>query len=157
MEDTLTILIGAYGAILSTVILIWQIQKERKENQGKIEILMTLGYPILNGDQQELTLIFTLTNKGKQSRIINTSPYIEFDQPSSIGNSLKPFNDYYDEDFFPLTLDRGTYKNFYFDGIAINEQMQPIDMVGVNKFRGVIVDTIGQKYQTSWLSIKQLL
>jgi hypothetical protein len=127
-KDTLTIILAKWGAVVSTVAIIWNIYNSLKD-KGKLKVDCYIGNQVISGTGliKERLLVWNITNVGKREIVI-----------SHIGGKLT------NSDFILTTRNSMPYK--LQPGEYIIEYSNDLSILNDAKLKLLVLDTLGNSY-----------
>jgi hypothetical protein len=157
METTL--ILAIYGAIISTIAIVWNIINSISQYKGKIRIELLWNYAFESGGTELIAKMqCRVVNIGRRSRYIQM-PRFECISPQKMHPEItgtmkllqgEPPNEYPKElkpgQVHSLEYNLNNYLEFVF------EQLDPND-----KLYFYVLDTHGKKYSSDYLKAKQLI
>lgn len=147
MDDStiklITIIIALYAAVISTLVLVWNIFIYRKD-KGKLKVNCYFGREFGDNFQSEIELHFWITNIGRRDIIVTNLVCIDHNKKNYLifaGNNNSPK--------LPKTLKPGEF---------VVEQIKNYEGISKIKIKKLYVsDSIGNKYFVSKKEITKLL
>lgn len=127
-KETVTVILAIWGAVVSTVAIIWNIYNSLKD-KGKLKVDCYIGNQVVEGVGivKKQLLVLNITNIGKRDIII-----------SHIGGKLS------DSDFILTTRNRMPHK--LQPGEYIIEYSDDLSVLNDNKLKLLVLDTLGNSY-----------
>jgi hypothetical protein len=152
-------LLALYGAILSTIVLLWRIYDNWKNWRGRLKVRINYNYhikiydvPDPNANEElEYFLKVTVTNKGRNSRYIN-APSIQLNKKEAKGRNLSLINTY-DRNSYPLKLEPGQATSISYEKDSFINGLRSAAIKRSKKYRVLISDTNDKSYYSNWLEI----
>lgn len=144
-------LISYYGAVLATVVFIWQIFQYIDERKGKLSITASIRtmmpvYANRQTGEAEPFLNAAITNREKNIRFINR-PGLILDAKYENGKFLSLI-DFESRINFPVELPPG---KLYDHTVPLENGHTVLKKNGVRKILVLVEDTHGKKYRSNWL------
>ncbi len=134
-KDILTLIISGYGALLSTVVLAWNVINARKD-RGSIKFVGFRAQTIQEGRPVKEAIYFEFVNSGKRPVLLTgiggkfkrkstgKGPYFVITTSSSIPKKLEP-SDRHQEIFYDLSIIDSNIKSLYaFDSLNNKYKMK---------------------------------
>ena len=143
--------LGIYAAIISSVLLLWELFKYFHDKQSKMLVTGGIGGSLpIDGYGRPMawqkSFFIDVTNRGNYSRFIH-KPFLE----SNIKNGNKYFSviDMVDKKKYPYSLSPGEVYSYFFDF----DDLAEVKAKGVTKIRISVNDTNGKRYYSKWIEI----
>jgi len=127
-KETVTIILAIWGAIVSTIVIIWNIYNSLKD-KGKLKVDCYIGNQVIEGVGivKKQLLVWNITNIGKREIII-----------SHIGGKLSK------SDFILSTRNQMPHK--LRPGEYILEYSNDLSILSDDKLKLLVLDTLGNEY-----------
>jgi predicted transglutaminase-like protease len=144
VKELVTILIAAYGAILSTFIF----YKEQQKNKRKIKVNISTGYTAYVHGLSNFMVLLEFINPGFKTVTINSPELKIFDGK----NIIMPVPN--SNVAFPHSLEEGKSVHVWIDIEDLQKELIQAGYRDTVKLKGAIRDQTGKKfYSRKWLKI----